>query len=285
MRSETEARGAHLIMFVGTTPNIGTTACAFSTAAALARGAPQMSVAYMCLNLKSSKIARYIGVTGGEGLSAIRADLKARSLTRERLDKQMVQPGMPANLYVLVGNREREQAELYTAEDIGHLLDIAMQAFDICVVDCNAYWDNAATVVTALRARTRMLVTTPQLDSFYDDFRGWLDNTANLFGLAPRQFQLIVSESARHADVYQYREIEQATGLAVTGKWPCDRHLSADMQLGRLHEWCALKSPKEIEQIACHLAEDIGINWMKREARSAVRFPFRSWKRQMEVNM
>ncbi len=55
MKIDTETQYANLAVFVGTTPGIGTTAAAFRTAAALASGNSNSRIAYLCLNLKSSK--------------------------------------------------------------------------------------------------------------------------------------------------------------------------------------------------------------------------------------
>ena len=51
---------APLIAFVGTTPNIGTTTAAYAAACRIAEltGLP---AAFLCLNLKSAKIHRYVG--------------------------------------------------------------------------------------------------------------------------------------------------------------------------------------------------------------------------------
>jgi len=279
----------NLVLFAGTTPNIGTTSCAFSMAATLAQGAPHLTVAYLCLNLKSSKIARYLGLSeADQGLSAMRVDLKARTLTSERLDQYVSRLRRFPNLRVLNGNMQREQAELYMPEDIEHLLAIASQTYDICVVDCNAYWDNAATIISVMRAGVRLLVTTPALDAFQDDLNGWLIQAGSLFGVMPQQFQLIVTQSARHTDEYRASDVGASTGLDVVGTVPYDRQLASDMQLGQLHEWCDSKrslSLRRIEQIAGRIAAQLGIVWSaKGEPRKQMKLPFRSLKRQVGVN-
>lgn len=287
MRHEQERSYENVVMFVGTTPNNGTTACAFSTAVALARGSPNASVAFLCLNLKSSKIARYLGLTETGGLGAIRANLKAQTLTEASLSRQTVRLKAPPNLYVLDGNMQREQAELYAPDDIEHLLHVASHAFDVCIADCNAYWDNAATVVTAMRAGVKLLVTSPSPGSFCDDYRGWLVHTASLFGITPDQFQLVVSEAAQIADAFHAREIEKSTGLEIIGNMPYDRRLAVDMQLGRLHEWCAgnPQGMQQMERIAARIAERLGIDHAANiERRAPVKLRFRGLRSHMEVN-
>src|SRR5690606_12616711 len=50
-----------VITFIGTTPNIGTTLCAVTAAYRLAEITGQQ-VGYICLNFKSSKLHRYLGI-------------------------------------------------------------------------------------------------------------------------------------------------------------------------------------------------------------------------------
>ena len=281
-----EATYSNLVMFCGTTPNIGTTAAAFGAAFALAAGAGGLSVAYLCLNLKSSKIGRYIGRAAPEaGLGALRLDLKARTLTPERLEKHGLRvKGMP-NLSVLTGNTQRAQAELYEPEDIEHLLQTATRTYDICVADCHAYWDNAATIVTALRAGMKLLVTMPRLDAFQDDYQAWIAETAYLFDIAPQEFELVLAQTGLYPDEYRLGEIEQVTRLAVAGALPYDRHMALEMQRGRLHEWLLQDaSLKTVEKIARRIADRLGVSWEPPgEKRLLARWRLRAVKRRVEV--
>jgi hypothetical protein len=286
MSTKLEATYPNLVMFSGTTPNIGTTLAAFGTGIALAAGASGLSVVYLCLNLKSSKIGRYIGRTSPDtGLGALRLDLKARTLTPERLEKHCLKlKGIP-NLHVLTGNMQRAQAELYEPEDIEHLLQTAASAYDICIADCHAYWDNAATIVTALKASMRFLVTMPRLDAFQDDFHAWITETACLFDLAPQQFELVLAQAGRYPDEYRAGEIEQVTRLAVAGTLPYDKQLAHEMQRGRLHERLlqdAAENPMGI--LAKHIADRLHVAWKPPGVkRIMARFKLRAIKRAMEV--
>ena len=69
-----------IIAFVGTTPNIGTTVTALAAACRISQECGQ-SVGYLCLNLKSSKIHRYVGVDSPSAtLDSLRPELKTDSL-------------------------------------------------------------------------------------------------------------------------------------------------------------------------------------------------------------
>lgn len=254
---------SNIVMFVGTTPRIGTTIAAISTAMMLAQAAPHLRIAYLCFNLKSSKVSRYLGLSDlHAGLSGLRADLKARSLTAEQLQTYCVRLKPTPNLYVLAGNRQREQAELYAPEDMEHLLDVAAQAFDICIVDCSAYWDNAATVITGWRAGLKYLVTMPILDAFQDDYRGWLVNTASLFDIAAEEFQLVLTQTGYSPDEYRLSEIQQAVGIPLAGSLPYDRQIAQDVQRGRLLDSLKLQQSfmKHATQLASKVAQHFNVD-------------------------
>src|SRR5690606_38776836 len=81
----------------------------------------------------------------------------------------------------------------YTAEEMARLFQAAGQAFDLCVADTGAYWDNAATVAAMHHAGQRILVTTQQESCYLEDFGRWCRALAPMFGLAPADFDLLVT--------------------------------------------------------------------------------------------
>ncbi|MFC0212296.1 CpaE family protein [Paenibacillus chartarius] len=183
-----------IVLFLGSTPNIGTTTLAFGTAWRLA-ATTDHKVGYLCLNLKSSKLHRYMGRDSRiNSLDVLRAELKSGTLPKERLLQYCEQVKEHPNLHVLYGNMLREQAEFFTAEEIEHLLETAREAFDVCIVDVNAYWDNAATLCGIIRADTRMLVTTGEITHFQEDMNRWTHTLGNIFGIKPDAFELIVTQ-------------------------------------------------------------------------------------------
>lgn len=289
MNIDPETQYANVVMFVGTTPGVGTTAAAFRIATALAVGSPNSRIAYLCLNLKSSKIGRYIGLTAKHaGVSALRSELKARSLTEDRLLKHCVTIKPFPNLHILNGNMQREQAELFAPEDIEQLLWTASRAFDISIVDVNAYWDNAATIITAIRAGGKYIVTAPQIDCFQDDFRSWICNTAPLFGVSPRQFSLIVTQTGRLADEYSESEVLHSTGLPLTASISYEEDLMRCMQQGQFADW--IKSRRSVHRsltdIAAKLAAKAGMLWTPPpEPKLLAKFRLRTSRRQAGVDM
>jgi MinD-like ATPase involved in chromosome partitioning or flagellar assembly len=185
-----------LIHFIGTTPNIGVTVAAYGAAANMAR-MTERRIAYLCLNLKSSKIHRYLGTQLYEenlSLDGLRAELRSGSLTGERLLKQARADQAIPNLFVIHGNHQREQADYYTIEEIECLLLAVREVFDYCIVETSAYWDNAATIGVMRHADRRIMVTTPQLSQFQEDYYRWLGTLKSLFELSPSDFDLLVTQ-------------------------------------------------------------------------------------------
>ncbi|GIP35434.1 hypothetical protein [Paenibacillus sp. J2TS4] len=227
-----------MVVYMGTTPNIGTTVVSFGSAVCAAR-ASRLNVGYLCLNLKSSKLHRYMGMNEVlSSLDQLRADLKSQSLTRQRLLRHCIQaPGLPG-LSVLFGSSLREQAEFYQPEDIEHLLTAARSAFDLCIVEVNAYWDNAATVAALLEADARVVVTTPDLTHFQEDFQRWLQTMAPMFGLHSASFHLVVNQVEKMASAggIRVKDIEKETGLKIVSQVPRKSNLVELLNQGKLME-------------------------------------------------
>lgn len=230
-----------LIQFLGTTPNIGTTVAAFAAAAAMAERTSR-AVGLLCLNLKSDKLHRYLGEADpGPALDGLRPELKAGALTPERLLSQCRRLRRWPNLHILHGNLHREQADYYAVEELDRLFQAAGAAFDLCVADTSAYWDNAGTVSAMLHAGQRILVTTPQAACYREDFARWCGALSPVFGLKPSDFDLLVTQTDDRSPA-SARTMAREMGLPRIGEIrrcpELDRHLEA----GRLAEWAAGKS-------------------------------------------
>ncbi len=225
-----------LIVFTGSTPNIGTTVVAFGTAVLLAQlsGEP---VGYICLNLKSSKLHHYVGLEPcPPGVDQIRAEMRSGGLTPGFLKSRMVQVKGAPGVHVLFGSLQREQAEFFQPEDIGHLLDIATQSFSRCVVEVNAYWDNAATLAALMQADERILVTSTELGHFQEDVNRVLKQMAPLFGMSPEGFLLAVTQHNR-SDGLTPQDAAKETGMRLAAVMKADPELRRLLGQGRLAEY------------------------------------------------
>jgi Flp pilus assembly CpaE family ATPase len=236
-----------IVLFLGSTPNVGTTTLAFGTAWQLA-ATTEHKVGYLCLNLKSSKLHRYLGRDARvSSLDVLRAELKSNTLPKERLLQYCEQMKDNPNLHVLYGNMLREQAEFFTADEIEHLLSMARSAFDVCIVDVNAYWDNAATLCGVIQADTRLLVTTGDITHFQEDVNRWLGTLGSVFGISPSSFDLILNQSdLSTAGGIRARDIRKETGmhvLAEVGRLP---ELFTAVNHGQLAE--AMKHSAELKE-------------------------------------
>ncbi|KRE32688.1 hypothetical protein [Paenibacillus sp. Soil522] len=237
---------APLAVFIGTTPNIGTTTAAFAAAYRMAEaiGKP---VGYLCLNLKSAKIHRYIGVDEPlVTLDKLRPELRSCTLTPEKLRRAAYPvPSLP-NLQVLFGNRMRDQAEYFTTEEAQHLLAVAERAFSFVVTDVGAYWDNAATICSVRRAGSRILVTTPALSHFQEDGRRWIGQVSPLFGVAPEQYDSVIINGPWRNGGYQMKHICKELGTSPLGRLQLSEPVFSQLDSGTYAEW--LKADTEGRQ-------------------------------------
>lgn len=233
-----DTNSGKIITFVGSTPNIGTTVISFAAAYALAASTKD-KIGYLCLNLKSSKLHLYLGREEPiSTLDRIRAELKAQSLTKERLLRYCDIHREAPNLHILYGNQLREQSEFFAAEEIDCLLRIARASFDLCVVEVNAYWDNAATVCGVLEADSRIVVTTGDLAHFQEDMNRWIRGVGSAFGLEPHSFELIATQIENHngADQLTVKDIRKETQMPLLGKMMRYPDLLPALNRGKLLE-------------------------------------------------
>lgn len=226
----------NIVVFVGTTPNIGTTVSAYTTALLLAQQTMQ-SIAYVCLNLKSSKIHTYIGADQpAVTLDSIRADIKSYALSADNIKQYSMTSERVPNLSIFIGNMAREQAEFYNVEDIRHLLDTISQAFDLCIVEVNAYWDNAATICSLMYADSKIMVSTDQLGHFQEDITRWLGSVAPAYRLDPSSFDLLITQYGGRGNGIALKHIRKQTGMNIVGKLRKLDHLEELLNLGRIDE-------------------------------------------------
>ncbi|MGG1516650.1 hypothetical protein ABE504_14625 [Paenibacillus oryzisoli] len=248
-QSQPRATQGKIITFIGSTPNIGTTLAAVGVASTLALETPG-KVGFLCLNLKSSKLHRYLGRNGSfVTLDGLRAELKAQSLTAERLLQVCDQPKEANGLYVLYGNLLREQAEFFTPAEIVHLLRVARAAFDAVVIEVNSYWDNAATVSGLLEADSKVVVTTGDITHFQEDFSRWIRQVGSVFGLNPDSFELLAVQTERHAKPSEFTlsDIRKETQLHLIGHVSRHADALALCNQGKLLELYASQHPMHSE--------------------------------------
>ena len=121
----------------------------------------------------------------------------------------------------------REQAEFFTPSEIIHLLRVARGAFDICIIEVSAYWDNAATVSGLLEADSKIVVTTGDIAHFQEDFSRWIRQVGSVFGLQPDGFELMAVQTDRHAKQSEFtiKDIRKETQLHLIGH--VSRHADA----------------------------------------------------------
>lgn len=165
---------SQVIALLGTTPNIGTTLIGLTVGVRLAE-LTKKRVAYICLNLKSSKLHRYMGIGENRAsLDELLPHLRSGSFNRQMLNHAMHRYSNMLELYMLFGNRYRETAEYYGVEELLGLIHEARKAHDYVLLDVSAYWDNAGTISALLEADSVLLMTTNALTHFQEDYLSWI---------------------------------------------------------------------------------------------------------------
>lgn len=248
------------VTFIGTTPHIGSTAAAFFTAALLARD-HKLNVGYFCLNLKSSKLHRYLGQDEPQfTLDSLRAEMKSGTLTAEALQRYCYKPYPNISLSILFGNLQRELAETYLPKHIELLLTKASSSFDLCILDVNAYWDNAATLVALHNMSIGVLVTNDLLSSFQEDYKQWTEMGLHLYTIPREKLKLYIYKTPGRGD-FSLREIEKETGLSVIGTSKYHREIARGMEEGKASE--LLHKPyiyRNYDSLAHGIAARFGLN-------------------------
>ncbi|OXS52360.1 hypothetical protein B1A99_34370 [Cohnella sp. CIP 111063] len=230
-----------LAAFAGSTPNIGTSLTAFGTAYRIA-ALTGRKVGFLCLNLKSAKTHLYLGVDKPDvTLDGVRPELRAGTLTGDKLSRYAFRPSKPGGLHVLFGNLSREQAEYYEPEDMKQLLAASREAFDLTIADVSAYWDNAATICAMREADERFLVTTGSLSHFQEDVHRWTGQVGPQFGMSPEQFQLVLLQGNHRSTGggFGMKEIRKETGCTEFTELKLLESVHLQLDSGRLDEWLA----------------------------------------------
>ncbi|WP_189000847.1 hypothetical protein [Paenibacillus nasutitermitis] len=224
-----------LVTFMGTTPNIGTSIAALAAACRIAQDT-NAKVGYLCLNLKSAKSHRYLGVDNPlETLDSLRPELRSLSLHPEKL--LLATHSVIEGLHVLFGNVLRDQAEFFTSEEVDHLLDVARQTFDIVIADVGAYWDNAATLCALRGASLRLVVTTGALSHFQEDGQRWLKQLSPLFGIPGDQYEAIIIQTTWRNGGFHVKEICNELGVPLLGELKLSEPMLSQLDSGTLDQW------------------------------------------------
>jgi MinD-like ATPase involved in chromosome partitioning or flagellar assembly len=269
-----------LAAFAGSTPNIGTSLTAFGTAYRIA-ALTGRKVGYLCLNLKSAKTHLYLGVDKPEvTLDGVRPELRAGTLTGDKLRQYAYRPSKLGGLYVLFGNMAREQAEYYEPNDMHQLLAASREAFDLTIADVSAYWDNAATVCAMREADDRFLVTTDSLSHFQEDIHRWTGQVGSQFGITPEQFQLVLLHSNHQSTGgFRMKEIRKETGCNDFTELRLMESVHLQLDSGRLDEWLAAeeRNAAAFDVVADPLLKRM--NWSQRLQKTD-----RPWLRRLMVH-
>jgi hypothetical protein len=231
--------------------------------------------------LKSAKTHLYLGVDKPDvTLDGVRPELRAGTLTGEKLRQYAFRSPKLGGLHVLFGNMAREQAEYYEPEDMMQLLAASRAAFDLTIADVSAYWDNAATICAMREADDKFLVTTDNLSHFQEDIHRWTGQVGSQFGIMPEQFQLVLLQSTHRATGgFRVKEIRKETGCNAFTELRLTESVHLQLDSGRLDEWLAAeeRNAAVFDAVAHPLLTKL--NWAQRLQKTE-----RPWLRRLMVH-
>jgi len=226
-----------IITFVGTTPNIGTTLCAMTTAYRLAQLTGEQ-IGYLCLNFKSSKLHRYLGVDAPTAtIDDLLPQLRSNSLTSSMLESAMQSAPLYPSVKILFGNRFREMAEYYSDLEVNRLLALAKQRFQYVIVDSSAYWDNAGSICGLQQADQIILVTTDALSHFQEDGRAWFGRMSSFIELERSHIYTLIVKQQRYVKGYRQQDISNELNTILLGDIELPLSLLHSLDEGDLGGW------------------------------------------------
>lgn len=225
-----------ILAFIGTTPNIGTTVSSLSLAYRIAEitGA---KVAYLCLNLKSSKLHKYFSYTPHATLDELLPHLRNASMTEELLRNAMTSFDRDSHVSILLGNRQREMADYFNEDDISSLIMLSRECYDYVILDCNAYWDNAGSLCGLQLSDQIFIVTTNALSHFQEDADKWFKLLSVPLDIESKAIQAIIVRQHKQYIGYSTHEIQRELQLQVTGEVVIPLSLYKSLDEGSLQQW------------------------------------------------
>ncbi|CAG7646140.1 hypothetical protein PAECIP111802_03668 [Paenibacillus allorhizosphaerae] len=192
---EIERGGGQVIAVWAAASKDGATTVAINTAIALAAGS-KLKVGLIDANLRNPEIRSSLNLAGaGPNHFRLRSKLQTHSLHPEELAAACTTYRNMPRLHIMSGSPRRDTAPDMTPEMITHLLDVSRQAFDITIIDLNAYPDNAATICTVRGADQRWLVCQNNYASYKTSWGEWYECYWKYCGLSPSDISLILNRT------------------------------------------------------------------------------------------
>lgn len=249
-----DAIDATIISFIGTTPNIGTTVVALRHCFHIAQFT-MSKVLYLCFNLKSSKLKHYFGVEEDViTLDDVLPGLKNKQFSINHLKQVLYQPTKKFEVFFLFGNKQREIAEQYLAEDLLELINLARPHFEYIIIDANSYWDNAGSFIAMQSANHTVVTTTDARSHFQEDYQKWFGALMPHLSLPYEQLYLLLLRQKNTDQHYSFKEIvaETATTPYLDSQLPLS--LFSYLDRGSVLDWL-LSDPEAKYWLSesCHL--------------------------------
>lgn len=227
---DTERTGGRVIAVWPAASKDGATTVAVNTALALAAGS-KLKVGLVDANLRNPEIRSSLNLAGtGPNHFRLRSKLQTQSLRAEELAAACASYRNMPRLHIMPGSPRRDTASDMTPEMVAHLLDVCRQAFDITIMDLNAFPDNAATVCAVRGADHRWLVCQNNYASYKTSWGEWYECYWKYCGVTPSDISLILNRTAQ-AD--KPERIAEQLGMTLRAAIP---NVGGGLGLRSVHE-------------------------------------------------
>ncbi len=196
---------------------VGTTTIAVNIAATAAARRPGQ-VVLIDLDLQFGGVATHLNLTPRQTLADVVRE-PAALREPELLRSYVSQHG--SGLHVLAAPATPELADLVTPNHIEHLMNVALEAYELVVVDAGSYLDER--VMTAFEhAEAVVLPVSPEIGAL-KAMHGLLDYLNEAGSVAAKSTFVLNNMFAR--DILRLRDIESALGQRIAADLPYDPFL------------------------------------------------------------
>jgi len=194
-------------VFIGADDKVGVTMTAQSTAECIAKNS-ELKVGFLCLSHKRNNTY----MTNVNSVDVLKGKLTNDLLTKNDILDACYKKD---NLYMLSGIHNYLEMRKYSIKNIERLLNLALEAFDIVIVDAGSSLDNPLTV-GALKFTNNVLFVTTQQESAKTSFENNSSIYDNLL-LNRHNFMLIVNKYTDNSIFNSIRQITEYTKMQLAG--------------------------------------------------------------------
>lgn len=200
---------ANVITFFGADNKVGTTMLANSVAETLVSHT-DLSIGLLCLNNNPSR--EYLKGDLDTGIDNIKIKLFNNILQEDELVHACIKE--TDGLYILPGVNYSPDAKLFHPEHIKELIKMAVNKFDLVVIDAGGDIDSGLAIAAIQLAKTRYLVVTQQ-ETVRKNYKRMESQILNCLGIDVKKFMLVVNKYIKSEFTYNSQQLGNLYGTIL----------------------------------------------------------------------